>query len=84
MIHPDNFSATAGDRHMAKAKLRFTERDVSRAIRAATKAGVQIGRVVVDTAGNIVVIAADATPTETFGSSIAQSGQSATLNGGAP
>jgi hypothetical protein len=69
---------------MAKAKLRFTERDVSRAIRAAVKAGVQVGRVVVDTAGNIVVIAAgDATdaasngrhftPTETgsFGSSIA-------------
>ena len=72
---------------MAKAKLLFTERDVSRAIRAASKAGVQVGRVVVDTTGNIVVIAAqpgDATPTETFGSSIAQFGQSATLNGGAP
>jgi hypothetical protein len=72
---------------VAKAKLRFTERDVSRAIRAVTKAGVQVGRVVVDRDGNIVVIAAqpaDATPTETFGSSIAQFGQSATLNGGAP
>jgi hypothetical protein len=43
---------------MAKAKLLFTERDVSRAIRAASKAGVQVGRVVVDTTGNIVVIAA--------------------------
>jgi hypothetical protein len=43
---------------MPKAKLRFTERDVSRAIRAATKAGVQVGRVVIDTAGNIFVVAA--------------------------
>ena len=72
---------------MAKAKLRFTERDVSRAIRAAVKAGVQVGRIVIDTAGNIVVIAAgdvsDATPTET-GSFVAQFGQPATLNGGAP
>jgi hypothetical protein len=43
---------------MAKAKLRFTERDVSRAIRAASKAGIEVARVVVDTAGNIVVVAA--------------------------
>jgi hypothetical protein len=59
MIHPDN-SATidAGDRHMAKAKLRFTERDVSRAIRAASKAGVEVGRVDVDTTGTISVFAA--------------------------
>ena len=42
---------------MAKAKLRFTERDVSRAIRASRKAGVEVARVIVDTAGNIVVVA---------------------------
>ena len=40
---------------MAKAKLRFTERDVSRAIRASRKAGVEVARVTVDTAGNIII-----------------------------
>jgi hypothetical protein len=51
---------------MAKSKLRFTENEIRRAIRAATKAGLQIGRVMVDPAsGNIVVVAAgdDAPPT---------------------
>lgn len=43
---------------IAKSKLRFTERDVSRAIRAVSKAGLEVARVVVDTAGNIVVVAA--------------------------
>jgi hypothetical protein len=40
---------------MAKAKLRFTERDVSRAIRAVAKTGTPIGRVIVDPRGNIIV-----------------------------
>ena len=50
---------------MARSKLRFTENEIRRAIRAATKAGLQIGRVMVDPAsGNIVVVAAgDTTPT---------------------
>jgi hypothetical protein len=43
---------------MAKSKLRFTERDVSRVIRATEKAGLQVGRVVVETTGDIVVVAA--------------------------
>jgi hypothetical protein len=44
---------------MAKAKLRFTENDVARAIRAVSKAGVRVGRVELDPAGNIVVVAAE-------------------------
>jgi hypothetical protein len=48
---------------MAKSKLRFTENEIRRAIRAATKAGLQISRVMVDPAsGNIVVVAAGDAP----------------------
>ena len=43
---------------MAKAKLAFKERDIMRALRACRKEGLPVGRVVVDTTGNIVVIAA--------------------------
>jgi hypothetical protein len=44
---------------MPRAKQLFTERDLARAFRAASRAGVQIDRVVVDKAtGNIEVIAA--------------------------
>jgi hypothetical protein len=44
---------------MPRAKQLFTERDMSRAIRAASKAGVEIDRVVVNKAtGNIEVFAA--------------------------
>jgi hypothetical protein len=43
---------------VAKNQLRFKERDVSRLVRAASKAGVVIDRVVVDRDGNIVVVAA--------------------------
>jgi hypothetical protein len=49
---------------MAKAKLRFTERDVSRAIRAVSKTGVLVWRVVVDVHGNIIIEPGDDTPLE--------------------
>ena len=42
---------------MSKAKVRFTENDVARAIRAVLKTGVPVGRVLLDKVGNIVVIA---------------------------
>ena len=40
---------------MPKGNLAFKERDVRRAIRAVTKEGIAIGRVVIDPNGNIVV-----------------------------
>jgi hypothetical protein len=44
---------------MAKARLRFTENEVARAVRAVRKTGVQIARVLVcPSSGNITVIAA--------------------------
>ena len=47
---------------MPRAKQLFTERDLARAFRAASRAGVQVDRVVVDKAtGNIEVIAAKIT-----------------------
>jgi hypothetical protein len=64
---------------MARAKLRFTENEVRRAIRAATKAGLQIGRVVVETTGDIVVVAARG---DAAFATVAQSGQP--TDGGAP
>jgi hypothetical protein len=48
---------------MAKAKLLFTERDVSRAIRAVLKTGLPVGSVLIDKHGNIVVEPVDTTPT---------------------
>jgi hypothetical protein len=42
---------------MARRNLRFKENDVSRAIRGVAKAGISVGRVMVDRDGNIVVIA---------------------------
>jgi hypothetical protein len=49
---------------MPRAKQLFTERDLARAFRAASRAGVQVDRVVVDKAtGNIEIIAAPANPT---------------------
>jgi hypothetical protein len=52
---------------MSKAKVRFTENDVARAIRAVRKTGTPIGRVIVDVRGNIEVVAGqpgdEATPT---------------------
>jgi hypothetical protein len=36
---------------------RFRESDVTRAVKAVTKAGVEVARVMIDTDGNIVVIA---------------------------
>ena len=45
---------------MAKRNLKFRERDVSRAIRGVSKAGVSVGRVMIDHDGNIVVIASPA------------------------
>jgi hypothetical protein len=49
---------------VAKAKLRFTENDVARAIRSCLKTGLAVDRVVVETNGDIVVVAAaDATHT---------------------
>lgn len=50
---------------MSKAKVRFTENDVARAIRAVRKTGTPIGRVIVDPVGNIIVEAGEdeATPT---------------------
>jgi hypothetical protein len=50
---------------MAKAKLRFTERDVSRAIRAVLKTGLPVGSVLIDKRGNIIVEPGDAAPTTT-------------------
>jgi hypothetical protein len=50
---------------MAKSKLKFTENEVRRAIRAVQKMGIGVGRVLVDRDGNISVIAAgdgDTTP----------------------
>jgi hypothetical protein len=49
---------------MPRAKQLFTERDLARAFKAASRAGVQVERVIVDKAtGNIEVIAAQpATP----------------------
>jgi tRNA(Arg) A34 adenosine deaminase TadA len=48
---------------MAKAKLLFTERDVSRAIRAVLKTGLPVGSVLIDKRGNIIVEPGDTTPT---------------------
>jgi tRNA(Arg) A34 adenosine deaminase TadA len=48
---------------MAKAKLLFTERNVSRAVRAVARTGVPVGRVIVDPQGNIIVEVGDPTPT---------------------
>jgi hypothetical protein len=45
---------------MPKAKLLFTERDVSRAIRAVLKTGLPVGSVLIDKRGNIVVEPGDA------------------------
>jgi tRNA(Arg) A34 adenosine deaminase TadA len=47
---------------MAKAKLLFTERDVSRAIRAVLKTGLPVGSVLIDKRGNIIVEPGDETP----------------------
>jgi hypothetical protein len=43
---------------MRRAKLKFKETEMSRAIRAASKAGVRISRVEVDANGKISVVAA--------------------------
>lgn len=42
---------------MGRGKLRFSEREATRLIRAAVKAGVQVGRVEVDRDNKIAVIA---------------------------
>jgi hypothetical protein len=47
-----------GEGAVARSKLLFRESDVARAIRAASKAGVQVARVVIEPGGNIVVVAA--------------------------
>jgi hypothetical protein len=42
---------------VARSQLRFTERDVSRAVRAVSKTGLQVARVLIDKSGTIEVIA---------------------------
>jgi hypothetical protein len=46
---------------MARAPSTFRQQDVTRAVTAVVAAGVHIGRVEIDKAGKIVIIAADAT-----------------------
>jgi hypothetical protein len=45
---------------MARAPSTFRQQDVTRAVKADAAAGVHIGRVEIDKAGKIVIIAADA------------------------
>jgi hypothetical protein len=42
---------------VARAKCTFQESDVTRAVKAVTKAGVEVARVEIDTNGKIVVVA---------------------------
>jgi uncharacterized protein GlcG (DUF336 family) len=42
---------------VAQGKLLFRERDVSRAVRACAKAGIEVARVLIDKSGTIQVIA---------------------------
>jgi hypothetical protein len=45
---------------MARTPSTFLQQDVTRAVKAVAAAGVHIGRVEIDKAGKIVIIAADA------------------------
>jgi hypothetical protein len=44
---------------MARAALTFRQADITRAVRAVTKAGISIARVEVDKTGKIVVVAGE-------------------------
>jgi hypothetical protein len=47
---------------MPRARQLFTERDVSRAIRAVLKTGLPVGSVLIDKRGNIIVEPGEAIP----------------------
>jgi hypothetical protein len=47
---------------MTTRAARFTQSDLTRAVRAVAKAGVSIGRVEIDPAGTIIVMAAESPP----------------------
>jgi hypothetical protein len=42
---------------MARGPFKFTQHDVTRAVKGATQAGVDVLRVVIETTGNIVIVA---------------------------
>jgi hypothetical protein len=49
---------------VGRGRQSFRERDVTRAVKAVTKAGVPVARVMIDKGGNIVVIAGEPAVTE--------------------
>jgi hypothetical protein len=55
-------SSTSGSYEMARRSCTFKQQDVTRALRGAIAAGIEIKRVEIDTAGKIVIVATDLSP----------------------